>query len=112
MKKSTIYAVDFDGTLCRNAWPDIGAPRSGIIEFVKEEQKDGAKLILWTNRCGNDLEKAVKWCEEQGLIFDAINDNLPETIEHFGENCRKVFADIYLDDRSMSLDTVERYMTW
>ena len=29
-----IYAVDFDGTLCENAWPDIGKPNHVLIQTL------------------------------------------------------------------------------
>lgn len=38
---------------------------------------------------------------EHGLIFDAINDNLPEIIELYGNNSIKITCDIYIDDRNM-----------
>ena len=28
------------------------------------------------------LDNAVEWCKEHGLVFDAINENLPERIEY------------------------------
>ena len=31
---------------------------------------------------------------------DAVNENLPERIEFFGGDCRKVGADVYIDDRA------------
>lgn len=95
-----IIAVDFDGTLCENAFPKIGAPITAAINYVKEQQRGGAKLILWTNRCGDRLTEAVAWCKDQGLAFDAVNENLPELIEAFGNDCRKVFANEYFDDRA------------
>ena len=52
-----IYAIDFDGTLCSNAWPDIGEPNTEVIRFLKREQANGAELILWTMREGETLEK-------------------------------------------------------
>jgi hypothetical protein len=44
------------------------------------------------------LNDAVHWCEKTGLIFDAINENLPEIIEAFGSDTRKIFATEYIDD--------------
>ena len=102
-----IIAVDFDGTLCENAYPNIGVPKQIIINHILEEQKLGAKLILWTNRCDEKLEEAVKWCAEHGIIFDAINDNIPSIISSFGNNCRKVFATEYIDDRALSVSKIE-----
>lgn len=96
-----IFAIDFDGTLCENAWPEIGEPNIAMIEYVKALRKIGHELILWTCREGSDLEKAVAWCAEQGITFDAVNDNLEETKQWFGGNSRKIVADYYIDDRAV-----------
>lgn len=32
--------------------------------------------------------------------FDAVNDNLDEIKMRYGSNARKIFADIYIDDRA------------
>lgn len=106
-----IVAVDFDGTLCANAWPEIGVPRNGVIDYVKQQKENGAKLILWTNRAGERLDAAIAWCAEQGIAFDAINKNLPEIIEAFGGDTRKVFANEYLDDRAITPESVEKQST-
>lgn len=95
-----IYAVDFDGYLCANAWPEIGQPHKEIVEHFINLKGEGHKLILWTCREGEALEKAAIWCAERGLIFDAYNENLPELIEKYGNDCRKIGADFYCDDRS------------
>lgn len=99
-KNDDIIAVDFDGTLCTNAWPNIGEPIEPVIEYVKRRQKAGAKLILWTNRVDKPLEEAVAWCAEHGIVLSAVNDNLADIVEAFGSNCRKIFANEYLDDRA------------
>lgn len=98
-----VYAVDFDGTLCVNAFPEIGAPRFDIISFVKCRRRAGDKIILWTCRSGRDLDSAVCWCARHGLEFDAVNDNLAENIACYNNNSRKVSADFYIDDRNFHL---------
>jgi hydroxymethylpyrimidine pyrophosphatase-like HAD family hydrolase len=95
-----IYAVDFDGYLCENEWPDIGKPNMEIINHFKELKKQGHKLILWTCREGKALERAIKFCEFFGLKFDAYNENLPELIELYGNDSRKIGADFYCDDKN------------
>lgn len=50
-------AIDFDGILCQNAYPDIGDPNWDTIHQALKEQSNGAKLILWTCREGRSLEK-------------------------------------------------------
>ena len=100
-------AVDFDGCLCESKWPDIGAPRQRVINELIREQAEGARLILWTCREGEQLDAAVMWCLNRGLRFDTVNDNLPENKERFGTNCRKVLADEYWDDKNVLISDTE-----
>lgn len=97
-----VFGVDFDGTLSYGQWPGCGPANDGLINFLKRRKESGDKLILWTCREGDDLEMAVKWCQEQGICFDAINDNLPEIIEKYGCNSRKISCDFYIDDKAIA----------
>lgn len=98
-----IYAIDFDNTLAYGTYPECGTPNIRLIDWLIRRKKEGNKLILWTCRQGKPLEDAVKWCEEQGLFFDAINENLPEMIEKYGDS-RKLFAHYYIDDTHFTSD--------
>lgn len=98
-----IIAVDFDGTLCENKYPDIGRPNSSVIERLRKRKRSGDALILWTCRTGEKLMEALQFCEEHGIIFDCVNENLPEVIRIFGEDCRKITADEYWDDRAVPI---------
>lgn len=100
-KQYKSIAVDFDGTLSFGRWPKVGKPNTELINFLKRWSNNGNKLILWTCRTGQALEIAVKWCEQQGIFFDAINDNLQEYIELYGSNSRKICCDYYIDDKSI-----------
>lgn len=108
LEQCTIYAVDFDGTLCEHKFPDIGAPNMKLIKWLISKRNEGDKVILWTNRMGERLKEAVKWCEEKGLFFDAVNDNIPEVMERYKEilngkpPSRKITADIFIDDAACS----------
>lgn len=97
----SIIAVDFDGTLCENRWPEIGQENRHVINQLIRHQADGDKIILWTCRSGQMLDDAILWCLNRGLRFNAINANLAENIERYGNDCRKVFADEYWDDKSV-----------
>ena len=96
-----VIAVDFDGCLCVKKWPEIGAPNWDAIHALIRRKADGDKIILWTCRDGKQLEEAVLWCINHGLRFDAVNENLPENIKFFGNDCRKVWANEYWDDRAV-----------
>lgn len=94
-------AIDFDGCLCENRWPEIGAPNMDVICAAIAERENGAALILWTCRVGERLGEAVAWCAGFGLEFDAVNANLPERIAAYQNDCRKVCADEYWDDQAV-----------
>lgn len=100
MDRPLILAVDADGTLWESQWPNIGKPNMHLIAYLINCRKCGIKVILNTMREGELLEQAVKFCKLHGLEFDAVNDNLSEMIEMYGNNPRKIWADIYIDDRN------------
>lgn len=103
-------AVDFDGCLFENRWPDIGEPNEPLIECLKQlEQSGKAELILWSCREGARLSEAVAACERQDLKFVAINENSPRLIELWGTDPRKVGADLYIDDRALRCEAVWRH---
>lgn len=103
-KKSKVYAVDFDGTLCENLYPKIGYAKQDVINHITQLQNDGNKIVLWTCRVDDLLDEAVAWCEEQGLLFDSVNENMQEIIDKYGSDTRKISADVYIDDKAIRPD--------
>lgn len=103
--KPGIIAVDFDGVLCEDIYPEIGKANINLIsDLTKMKEICNSKLILWTCRRDDRLQEAVDWCEEKGLYFDAVNENLPEIVEKFGGDTRKIFADVYIDDKNLKVE--------
>ncbi|MET4082907.1 hydroxymethylpyrimidine pyrophosphatase-like HAD family hydrolase [Pedobacter sp. UYP30] len=95
-----LIAVDFDGTIVEHTYPEIGDEMLFAFSTLKELQRKGHRLILWTYRDGEFLQKAVDYCAENGIIFYAVNENYPgETKE--GNYSRKLLADIFIDDRNI-----------
>jgi hydroxymethylpyrimidine pyrophosphatase-like HAD family hydrolase len=93
-------AVDFDGTIVEHEYPEIGKEKLFAFQTLKELEKLGAMLILWTFRTGKELDEAVEYCRKNGIKFYAVNKNYPEEI--FDENVsRKINADIYIDDKNI-----------
>lgn len=99
---NVIYAVDFDGTLSFGRFPGVGDPNDNLFRFLKAEQERGARLILYTCRTGDDLAVAVEYCRDHGLEFEFVNENLPEMIELYGTDARKISADFYIDDKAVN----------
>ena len=111
-----IFAVDFDGTLMKgNTWPDVdGTVDIDLIVYLIKEQDKGHKIILNTCRTGQHLQDAVDLAKAYGLVFDAVNENLPEMIEAYKGDCRKISADFYIDDKAVdpriqNWDLLNRY---
>ena len=95
-------AVDFDGTIVRHRYPDIGEEILFATETLKKLIEERHKLILWSVREGKLLDDAVEWCRERGVEFYAVNKDYPEedvTLnEHFS---RKLKVDMFIDDRNI-----------
>lgn len=104
-----ILAVDFDGTLCTNAYPEIGLPNYDVINFVKNFKSSSAdnKIILWTCRCNLHLSNAINWCKNFGIVFDSINKNVPEISKLYESEGPKIYADIYLDDKALNIKDID-----
>jgi hypothetical protein len=93
-------AVDFDGTIVEHQYPEIGKEKLFAFQTLKELEKRGARLILWTFRVGAELEAAVEFCRKNGIEFYAVNKNYPEEILDETVS-RKIDADIYIDDKNV-----------
>jgi len=93
-------AVDFDGTIVDHEYPAIGKEKLFAFQTLRELNKMGANLILWTFRTGKELDEAVEYCRKNGIGFYAVNKNYPEEV--FDETVsRKIDADIFIDDRNV-----------
>lgn len=98
-----VIAVDFDGTLCENAHPNIGEllpMHKTIHEYIRMKHKNGALIILWTCRCGKELEAAISFCKKYNIPIDYVNENDPERVKKYGYDSRKISADLYIDDKA------------
>ncbi len=73
-----VIAVDFDGTIVENRYPEIGPEIAFATETLKMLIADRHKVILWTVREGKQLEEAVEWCRKRGVEFYAVNRDYPE----------------------------------
>lgn len=93
-------AVDFDGTIVENRYPEIGKSLLFALPTLKQLQEDGHLLILWTYRSGIRLEEAVNFCKGKGIIFYAVNKSYPEEV-YDASLSRKIQADFFIDDRNI-----------
>ena len=93
--------VEFD-------FPRIGEQtekQKELMKVLKELQKKGHKLILWTSRGEPALQESKDWCNEQGLKFDSFQVN-PFTEKLSGPS-PKIVADYYIDDKALEFGNDE-----
>lgn len=98
-KSKPIIAVDLDGTVFESEKKTykILEPNIKLIKTLIKMKENGAVLIAWTVRDKKLLEDAISYCETLGLKFDKVN----KAHVRFSSS-PKIYADIYLDDRSMT----------
>lgn len=95
VKPKGVFAVDFDGTIVLNDYPNIGKPNPQAIEVLRELTAKGFRLILFTMRTDDKLNEAVVYCNRNYIDLWGINEN-PD--QHKWSNSRKVYANVYIDD--------------
>lgn len=115
MPKYEFVAVDFDGTLCTNAFLEIGEPNRVVIGYVRKLAAEGSKIILYTSRENGTrklLDEAVAFCKAQEIPIHAVNENpwnpYAATIGLKPSDGRKVYADLYIDDKAINPVDIER----
>lgn len=91
-----IIAVDFDGTLEKG-----GKPNTALIEQLKAQQRRGSTVILWTCREGSRLKEALNLLARSGFAPNLVNRNHPAVVKRMGHDSRKVYADLYIDDKGV-----------
>jgi len=97
-----IIAIDFDGTIVEDQFPCIGEMVEGAKEAINRLKEEGYYIIIWTCRSHIRLLEAIEWLAKQGIHYDKINESCPTNVERYsGIDTRKVYADIYIDDKML-----------
>lgn len=100
-----VLAIDVDGTLIPEMYPHKPAPQD-LKRFAKRVltvlHNHKATVVIWTCRDRQQLVDIVDFCIQEGVPFDAVNDNTPATIAEIeNQNPRKILATHYLDNRNV-----------
>jgi hypothetical protein len=102
-----VYAVGFDGALSLGKYPRLGPPNKRLIEHLRylmgRPYRDREWYVLRTQRSGYELEYALDWLKEQGIVFDSVN-SVPPGIGRLPGKGRELYADLYVGNGAMSAD--------
>lgn len=99
--KYKYFAIDFDGTIAYDAYPNIGELIPGAKETMAKIRELGGQIVIWTCRTDEALENAIKFLADNGIEYDKFNESFDHNVNLYGNDTRKVYADIYIDDRSL-----------
>lgn len=94
-------AVDFDGTIVEDCYPEIGREVPFATQTLKMLAQQHHRIILWTVREGRCLQEALDWCAQRGVEFYAVNKDYPEESGEHRTFSRKIKADLFIDDRNL-----------
>jgi hypothetical protein len=118
-----IFAVDFDGTIVQNNYPEIGELRMDEPHYQYRHEDElgkfrpvpsvssksvmmlmrerGHTIIIWTCRSGEKRCEMIKYLIMNDIPFDMVNEHSPVMSAMFSDT-RKIFADYYIDDHNVS----------
>lgn len=84
------YAIDLDGTLAEDIWPEdgIGHPIPEAVKYCNQVISDGGKIAIWTARPWVDYEAIERWLNDHGIPWHKIV-------------CGKLLAKVYVDDKAI-----------
>lgn len=96
-------AVDFDGTIVKHEYPEIGEVVPHAIRVLKRlKDTPGVILMLWTMRCDGTracLTEAKYYCQnEHDLTFKYINEDYSQKT---WSSSPKLYAAHYIDDAAV-----------
>ncbi len=95
-----IIGVDFDGTIVQHEYPEIGPIKPGAKEALKAFKKAGHQIFIWTCRHGEEEREVRQFLLKNNIPFDTINTPIPGS----DLGTRKIYADIYIDDKGLRFD--------
>ena len=101
MNKKLILSIDFDGTIAELSWPEVGPLRKDADTYINLLYNEGHTIIINTCRTGKYEGLAQDFLEYHGIKYHYINSNEPELIKIYRQDCRKISADIYIDDKCL-----------
>jgi len=96
--------IDFDGTICDNKYPGVGAPKEGVQKALQKLKDFGYCLIISSCRMnmhlnGNKIEEVEK---QKKIIEDFMAEhNIPYDMVSYAS---KPVAFFYIDDRAITYE--------
>jgi hydroxymethylpyrimidine pyrophosphatase-like HAD family hydrolase len=112
--KYKLIAIDFDGTIVEEAFPELGALKPHAKRVMQRIRNEGGRIAIWTARNKRFDEAIQTFLKDNDIPFDVYNDHFPENKEKYNWTAElgspKIFAEIYIDDRGYGVK--DRHIDW
>lgn len=101
-----VIAVDFDDTIYPWKFKEKEDLLffTNLIEILNNCRKLGCYISIWSACSPDRYVEILNYCKEKGLEIDSINQN-PIDLPY--GNHKKMYANIYLDDRAGLIQSLE-----
>lgn len=105
--------VDFDGTVVRHRFPDMGEDVPHAERTLKDLVARGYNIILYTMRDNNSegdyLDQAIKWYKDRGIPLYSVNHNPDQDSWTTSPKC---YAQFYIDDLAVGAQVIHEGKEW
>lgn len=97
-----IIAIDFDGTIVEDRYPEIGKLIGGAREVINKLYDEGYEIIIWSCRARVGKARAIEFLAKNGIKYHRFNESSPANLKQYNNvDTRKVYADLYIDDKGL-----------
>lgn len=98
-------AIDFDGTVVKHKYPQIGDENDNCSNILKRWiEKYNVGLILDTMRGGHLLDEAVNWFEERGVKLYGVAEH---PTQKTWTQSTKAYGQFSIDDRNVGCPLIQ-----
>lgn len=105
-KDGKIACIDLDGIILKDydgefEFGEFGEPKENAKWGIGCLMEMGYEIVVWT--CRGNVEAVIKYLEKHEIPYDYVNYH---PLGHLKANVsRKVYADVYIDDRGLNCPT-------
>lgn len=105
--KYKYVAFDFDGTIVNDAFPEIGTLKEFAKETINKFKEMGGRVLIHTCRANEHEQMVREFLDNNGVVYDTINENHHEMQAMYKNDPRKLGADLYIDDKGYKVDKID-----
>lgn len=93
-----LFVIDFDGTIVDSQFHEIIGLKPHAKRVINRIYENGGEIGIWTCRTEEYLQACKEYLDMNGIKYHCINETLPTVRGQWGEDGRKIWGHVYIDD--------------